>query len=379
VRRLLLGAGAAILVPALAWGATFLVVKSPNNGKFDNVLFGTDAVSTSHAFAVGRADFTVLPVRRPMIQRWDGTRWRIVSSPQPSGGGELRDVDNLSTTSAWAVGFSNTGGGFLNLAQKWNGSTWTTVTTPNRPNSGQNVLLAVKTFSETDAWAVGYNNVPGTLAFETQAMRWNGVDWQLVPTPNPAPLASQLFAMDGTGPSDIWAVGLTQTDADGVRSPMAMHWDGASWTVFPIPAERDAGLEGVVALAPDNVWAAGWAFELPLLWHVPYVVHWDGASWTRVSVPQGSPQGGRLFDISALSPTQVYAVGHTNATGVPTLVLRYNGSTWTIENSPNPLGVRWLWDASPFGGDDLLFVGSAAKIINQNIAAHRTLIIRGND
>jgi hypothetical protein len=64
----------------------------PNLTQFDNVLLGVDATSSSNAWAVGRADDVSSPFRRPLIQRWNGTSWSIVSSPRPAVDSELRDV-----------------------------------------------------------------------------------------------------------------------------------------------------------------------------------------------------------------------------------------------------------------------------------------------
>jgi hypothetical protein len=258
----------ALASPAVA--ATWTAVPSPNLTQFDNVLWGVDARSSSSAWAVGRADTGTLPIRRPVIERWNGTSWSISPSPLPSGGGELRDVDATSASSAWAVGFTNSSNGNLTLTDRWNGSGWSIVPSPSV--SAQNHLLAVKALASGEAWAVGSHNVPGSLAFSTLTMRWRN----------------------------------------------------GAWSVVPSPTGNDATLEGVVALAANDVWAVGSVFSTALLWHVPFVVHWDGRAWTRVQLPSPAPQGGRLFGVAALSPTRVYAVGQ--APGIPSLVLRWNGT-----------------------------------------------------
>ena len=356
-----------------AWpAATWNVLPSPNSTPFDNVLWGADALSLDRAWAVGYADTGTLPVRRPILERWNGRKWTLVTIPIPAGGGELRDVDAISISNAWAVGFANIPDvGSNTLTQQWNGSAWTIISSPNR--AAQNYLLAVKAFSANDAWAVGYNNIPNSLNFETLVLHWDGGNWEIVPSPNPDPLENYLLAMDGVASDDLWAVGYTHTGPEAVRVPFATHWNGAEWTVTPIPSERDATLEGVVALAPDDVWAVGSAFSIQLFWEVPYALHWNGTSWRKVSIPPGSPQGGHLYDVAALSPTQVYAVGS------PTLVMKWDGTEWTIEDLPESPRLRALWDATSFGADDLLFVGSSARVSHGNILPARTLIMRATD
>src|ERR1700733_9046159 len=60
------------------------------------------------------------------------------------------------------------------------------------------------------------------------------------------------------------------------------------------------------------------------------------SGWTAVTTP--SPSCGWLASVAALPGNQEWAVGYqTNSSGVtPTLTEFYNGSSWSIEASPNP-------------------------------------------
>jgi hypothetical protein len=354
----------ALATPATA--ATWTAVSSPNLTQFSNVLWGTDALSASSAWAVGRAETGTLPIHRPVIERWNGSRWSISSSPLPSGGGELRDVDATSATSAWAVGFTNSSNGNLTLTERWNGSGWSIVPSPSV--SAQNHLLGVKSFSATNAWAVGSHNVPGSLAFSTLTMRWSGSAWSVVPSPDTTSFENHLMDVDGVAANDLWAVGHSRNGDYSVASPLILHWDGKAWSTVSSPTGNDATLEGVVALAADDVWAVGSVFSIELLWHVPFVVHWDGQSWTRVAVPSPTPQGGRLFGVAALSPTKVYAVGQ--APGIPSLVLRWNGSAWSRESTP---ATGTVWDAGAAGPGTVWAVGQRG---NPNVGVGRTFTLR---
>ena len=361
-----------------ASAATWTVTPTPNATAFDNVLWGVDALSPTSAWAVGHADTGTLPTRRPVIQRWNGAAWVGTPSPLPAGGGELRDVDNLSSTSAWAVGFTNSSVGFNTLIERWNGSTWRIVPSPNL--SAQNHLMGVRAFSSSDAWAVGSNNVPGTLNFATLVMRWNGSRWSVVPSPSPDPAENRLNDVDGVSSSDLWAVGFRQSDAYGVRQSLIIHFDGSTWSTVPTPPATDASLEGVVALASNDVWAVGWKFSLPLLWHVPYALHWDGSAWSEVPVPSPSPQGGRLFGIAATSGGNLYAVGHSNAGGgIPSLIMRWNGSRWNVEPTPTRTTVANLWDASAASPGTIFAVGNTQQLRRGVLGPSRTLALRSQD
>lgn len=365
---------AVLLVATSAQAATWTVSRTPNDTPFDNVLWGVDALSPNRAWAVGHADTGMAPTRQPVVQRWNGTSWRSTANSRPVGGGELRDVDAISSRSAWAVGFSNSDVGFDTLIERWNGRRWRIVASPNV--SAQNTLLGVKAFSASDAWAVGSHNVPGTLNFATLVERWDGKSWEIVPSPSPAPFENRLSDIDGVSSTDLWAVGVSQNSEDGVRQSLIMHFDGSTWTSVAAPPANDASLEGVVALASDDVWAVGWKFSISLFWHVPYALHWDGSSWTEIPMPTSSPQGGRLFGVTGASPTKVYAVGHSNAGGgVPPLIMRWNGSAWKVETTPSPSTVSYLWDASAALPSTALAVGNRQQLSGGNLQPSRTLAL----
>ena len=153
-----------------------------------------------------------------------------------------------------------------------------------------------------------------------------------------------------------------------MSAPLILHWDGSAWSVVPSPTANDGTLEGVVALARNDVWAVGSMFSTALLWHVPFALHWDGRSWSSVAVPSPTPQGGRLFGVAALSPSKVYAVGQ--APGVPSLVLRWNGTGWARETTP---ATGTVWDAAAAGTGTVWAVGQRG---NPNIGVGRTFTLR---
>jgi hypothetical protein len=359
--------GIAVLsVASPASAATWASVPSPNLTQFHNVLWGVDGLAPDSAWAVGRADTSTIPINRPVIERWNGTRWTISPSPLPPGGGELRDVDAVTSSAAWAVGFTGTSNGYGTLTERWNGSNWSIVPSPSV--GAQNYLVGIKALSDSDVWAVGTHNVPGSLAFSTLTMRWDGRAWTVIPSPDTASFENHLNAIDGISPNDLWAVGHTQNGEYSVKQPLIMHWNGAAWTIVPSPTALDGTLDGVVALASDDVWAVGSSFSQSLFWHVPYAVHWDGRSWTAVNVPSPTPQGGRFSGVAALSPTKVYAVGQ--APNIPSLVMRWNGSAWTRETTPS---TGTVWDAAAVGPRTVWAVGQRG---NPNIGVGRTFTLR---
>ena len=265
-----------------------------------------------------------------------------MSSPRPAVDSELRDVDASSASNAWAVGFTS-GASSAALLQRWNGTSWTTVPGP----SGSGILLGVKTLSTSNAWVVGSRSTVGS--FDSMAARWNGTSWTPVATPPGRPARQPARAIDGTSSSDLWAVGQAGGGDYQVSQPIILRWNGSAWSAVATPAAIDATLEGVVALASNDVWAVGREFNRDLLWRAV------GAALERPELEQvAAPAvlGAGLSAVTALSPTRVYAVGGS-------LVLRWNGSSWTRESIPS--SASSLWDAAALGPSTVWAAGQRTR------------------
>jgi hypothetical protein len=77
-----------------------------------------------------------------------------------------------------------------------------------------------------------------------------------------------------------------------------------------------AGLSAVTALSPTRVYAVGGG---------SLVLRWNGSSWTRESIPSSA---GSLWDVAALGPSTVWAVGQrvrTNGASGTSIVRTTNG------------------------------------------------------
>jgi hypothetical protein len=106
------------------------------------------------------------------------------------------------------------------------------------------------------------------------------------------------------------------------------------------------------------------------------IEHFDGTSWTVVPSPNVGPhsvsQNNTLLGITAVSATDIYAFGRVMAADGSghqrTLVLHWNGTSWTIIPSPSPNKGNFR--------SDLLFAGVAPApgsvwlFGDQNVAPH---------
>lgn len=112
-----------------------------------------------------------------------GPRWSIVKSPNNGSPGtnQFFATTCASMSDCWAVGYSDIGNGYSTLIERWDGSAWSIVSSPN--NSGNNILYGVTCTSTSDCWAVGtYFN--DDLFQRTLIEHWNGAVWNIVSSPN---------------------------------------------------------------------------------------------------------------------------------------------------------------------------------------------------
>jgi hypothetical protein len=365
-----------------------------------SALFGASLASADDGWAVGNLVTTVrnpqggprLVLSRALAERWNGTSWNQVAMAQPATQHALlQGVADLGSDDAWAVGFtgdvapettSPSGG----LVEHWNGTHWQIARTPG---SLAETLNAVAGTGPNDVWVAGSVNLgaPRPAGDNTFFEHFDGTRWQTVPGPagNFSEDPVDVTALAALSPSDVWAVG-TQ-NAEGAGEPgilnMAAHWDGTAWTIIPTPnlgssvSQSDVPT-GVTAISANDVWASGVEFTgcqaasgvsrlrgVTGQCLVPYVLHWDGTAWSLTTTPDPGAFGTILNSITALSASDIWAVGQTqsSATGpVRTLTERYNGKSWTVQASPDPgnAGLDELFAVTSPGGHQLDAVGGAA-------------------
>jgi hypothetical protein len=324
------------------------LVPSPNVGSRDT-LGGVTALSPTDAWAVGSFFDASSSQVKTLTEHWDGASWTIVPSPNADGPSTLGAIDALSANDAWAVGgfvadpFSE--GGTRTLTEHWNGTDWQVVPSPNAGLEGGNGgLSGVLALAPDDVWAVGAY-YPDVEFPTTQPLieHWDGEEWEIVPGPSRSPGPwSVLEAVSGSGPADIWAVGVRDAQVGDAFTERALilHWDGVAWKRVraPLPAARLTPfvLRDVVALSSTDAWAVGTVANRRS--HRTVVMHWDGESWKIVKSANPSAQFQDLMGVGAVSPTRVFAVGSywdADSGRMRTLVERWDGERFRKVSSGN--------------------------------------------
>ncbi len=160
--RLVAAAGAALVAcalatPAIAGETGWSKVPSPNPAAPAGQLFGASCSGASACTAVGTY---VKPSGRgvTLAERWNGKKWSIQPTPNPSGAAvsALSGVSCTTASACIAVGVSTTGSGVrVTLAERWNGTTWRIQRTPNPAGARGSFLNGVSCASPSACTAVG--------------------------------------------------------------------------------------------------------------------------------------------------------------------------------------------------------------------------------
>lgn len=182
-------AWAATTSDLLHWtGASWAHVPTPSPPGCCTAFTGVATTSRTDAWGIGSYSSSDGHSVPSLIVHWNGTTWKQVPSPFPGGvrSVSLAGVTAASPGRAWAAGssFSELVGN-KTIIDRWNGTAWTHVRTPNVGSGFLNssYLSAVAAASATSAWAVGYSSAgAGTRIL---IMGWNGTAWRQVRGPKP--------------------------------------------------------------------------------------------------------------------------------------------------------------------------------------------------
>ncbi len=209
---------------------------------------------------------------------------------------------------------------------------WRSMPSPNVGTS-TNFLNGVAAVSSNNVWAVGtYGNGNGGF---TLVEHWDGTQWKVVVSPNIKGSASDsLSGVAAITANNIWAVG-SYNNASNIQQTLIEHWNGTSWSVVSSPniAAVFKGLASISAISATDIWAVG--NYSASRGYQTLIEHWNGTHWSIVSSP--SPQGGQLTGVTALASNNVWAIGTGIGTNsIQTLIEHWNGSGWSIVSSSGP-------------------------------------------
>lgn len=336
---------------------SWTIQTTPNVAEASDSYFfavGCEPSSTNLCTAVGKSTSSSL-VDSPMAQRWDGTRWSFQTPALKSGATETRllGVDCPSTIRCIAVGnYQVSGSGSATLAELWNEGRWSVQSAPVPANATSSELTDVGCNSTAECVAVG----SGILSNVRTAIleRWQSPTWTLQTVPIPAGAASsELRGVDCLWSNFCVAVGQYVTSGGSTRS-LAMFWNG-NWSLQTLaePAEATATILNDVSCtaSPNACTVVGtWKNANDGNRVSTLAYRFNGSSWTRQSTPNPSGSSASYFlDVSCATPTSCTAAGSWSNGGYnKTLAAHWNGSSWSLQGTPDPSGAvhSWLVGAS---------------------------------
>ncbi|MBF6614478.1 MAG: S-layer homology domain-containing protein [Chloroflexi bacterium] len=235
---------------AMHWnGADWAVVPTPalpSGGE----LVSVTAIAPNDVWAVGGAGMQTLTMH------WNGSAWATVPSPNPGSNNRLLGVTALASNDLWAVGYQEYYG--RALAMHWNGSAWTAVPVPVASTDTINYLSSVSGVSGGDVWAVG-SRATDITSKHTMIMHWNGTQWSIAPGSDPPGnfRNNALVSVAAIAANDVWAVGNYGADLPTLRAQF-LHWNGTAWYAVPtLITTPGVQLYSMDATSHSNVWAVG--------------------------------------------------------------------------------------------------------------------------
>jgi hypothetical protein len=313
-------------------GTSWSALASPNpTGGTYSVLSGVSCQPGS-CYAVGTDGYT-------LVEHWDSTKWSIAPLPPAGSQSQLGHVSCPSATSCYAVGGYFDGSINKTLVEHWDGTIWSIITSPNASGAIYSALNAVSCPSTTSCYAVGYSSDGSTD--KTLVERWNGTTWSIVTGPNKSgAIYSALSSVSCPSTTSCYAVGNYFDGSD--HKTLTERFNGTSWSIVtsPNPTSGYSFLNSVSCATKTSCFAVGRAGSSART----LVERWNGTSWSIATSP--SPIGDSFLNgVSCPSTTRCYAVGpyfdaltDTNKT----LVEQWNGTSWSMVASPTPTGTTFV-------------------------------------
>ena len=305
---------------------------------------------------------------------YDGTSWKVQSSPVVTGG--LADITGYDTSHVWAVDeqtyYYTTPAGHPEQEGTWslvnNGVkkpyvisacsvsdlwsiTWEGEVLKST-NADNGTILTWESAGLYDYWPANItvldNNNVWVSGWDGKISYYNGGSWA-PQTSTTSENLYDIFALDGTNVYTVgnekflastnggstWAskTGGTTLDLNGVSAFDATHaWavgaggtivytsdGGLSWVAQVLPvAAQTTDLYGVYANTATDVWAVGWNATAA----GGQILHYNGTAWSLFASMAGAP----IYGIGAFGTTAFWCVSPNASTGGQ--VTYYTGSKW---------------------------------------------------
>jgi hypothetical protein len=298
--------------------------------------------SATDAWTIGSRRGPDGQFQRRVLLHWDGCDWKQEASPFDNSSDEYPLAVWANGSELWLSGSQSAPGGpgaYPRHCGRQRGRVF-------RQRDGVRQEVQVAEAGTRAAFAIGGSGSDDVWMLERDCAaiggegstirHWNGKSFVDVPAPQGLRSFASVWP---SGPGDAWVGG-----EGGVA-----HWDGTAWRTFTLGEERIYALAGS---GPTDVWARGKAMH-----------RWDGRRWTEVTSPPTRPKG-RATGMSGLGGVSGGHVFATDAEGniyrSERAALKVIGRirSWIGGTVGSPV----TWQAFVSGRDELsLFLGDTAQ------------------
>lgn len=232
-------------------------------------------------WAVGAvADSATAPTTdHALIMRYSNCEWKPVSMNIANA--KLAGVAMISANEGWAVGEQTQGNTKAPLLMHYKNGTWSRVTFSNAGTIY--TFTMVRALSTGEVWIVG-RTPPGKKANPgISLLHFSSGQWSRIDTP-----FNEVSDIAPAGPDSVWLIGENYANYSTHVSELAHYQSGA--LVKDVSLPQSTYLTSLRMLAPDDGWATGYAYVSgnetatnPTVNH-PIALHYDGSSWSQVNI-----------------------------------------------------------------------------------------------
>ena len=266
-------------------------------------------------------------------------------------------IANLAAASpadAWGAGLTPP---FSPLIDRWNGTRWRRVTLPRpaaRLLGPSSFIGTVSASSRRNVWMFGQTRHQAESGSSHGVwLHWDGTRW----TWGKVNLPGSSFLSDvlAVGPHAVWAFG----NRAG-RRVYAWYHDRGGWTRVRLPGHLQVG--GAAAVTASDLWALETTGENP--GHAGALLHLAHRRWRLISLPRRMRRGGAV-SLVACGPDCVVVGGfvRNDSGGTSPAVGRWNGRRWTVTTLPAEPGHGrdTVWSLATTGPGGLLAASSGTN------------------
>lgn len=226
------GAGSDWAPLVIEWdGLSWAVVPSPSTSETFNSLLGVSCVSATACVAVGTSaqDNTV----QPLTEVWNGAVWTLASDVVSGANASFNAVSCTKASFCIAVGQSYDPVAHTHQSrfEKWDGSQWTILPSPDQSSADQ-IVVGVSCVSRTWCIAAGNNVDAGHVA---TTYKWDGTAWSLQYLLGSGPVDAAFYNVDCLTRFRCVAVGSISDSSRRKHAPplppLIASWNGRNWQI----------------------------------------------------------------------------------------------------------------------------------------------------